>query len=878
MSSGKATVKSVLSADMVVLSGRPRAGGPPATRTLGLNYIQAPKLGNKDRPDEPFAFAARNYLRKLLVGKEVMFRVDYTVPNTGREYGAIYLNQENIAHTLVREGWADVREIRASDAENVDVEALYSYKAEAQAAKRGIWADDNSGIRKAHYNLEGDAEEFLEKYKGKPLPAIVESIRDGSTVRVCLTLPNNEYQYITLMISGIRAPIIRQGVAGTEDLVEPFAEEAKYFVESRLLQREVRVILELVGQNGNNIFGTIQHPAGNIAEALVANGLVKVADWSITHVTGGPTVLREAERKAQASKIRLWQDHVEKAKNQDHQFDATVARVMTGDTIIVRNTKGQERRLRLSNIKAPARLAQQKSVEIASFDYEAKEFLRKRLIGKSVHITIDYIKPPSDQFPETTECATVKVGDINVGEQLVLKGLADVIKSREDRSQFYDQLLVAEAKAKEEGKGKHSTKEPPKYKWSDASENAAKAKQFLPFFQRGGRTQAIVEYVANGSRFKLIIPKENCKMTFVLGGVRCPRSARTPGEKSEPFGAEALDFISRRCQQREVEIEIESLDKTGGFIGSMWLNKTENVAALLLEEGLASIHGYSAEQSKHASLLYAAERTAKQDRKNLWANVDPNAVVEEEEEVDAAKPIKKEYLDVVVSEIVSGGHFYVQVINQNIQALEKLMADLGNHHKSNSSAPETWKPRVNELISAKFTEDNQWYRAKVIRHVAESKSIEVLYVDYGNSETIPLTRSCPLPSQFSSLPQQAQEAVLSYVKVPAIKDDYGVEAANRFRDLVSGRQLVGVVEQREHNVLHLTLYDPSISQDPDRSLNAELVRDGLATVFLKTRYARHPTNQNLVAKFQESTTLAKRERLNLFEYGDNTADDEDSRY
>ncbi|KAF9094118.1 hypothetical protein BGX23_002501 [Mortierella sp. AD031] len=875
--SGKATVKSVLSADMVVLSGRPRPGGPPATRTLGLNYIQAPKLGNKDRADEPFAFAARNYLRKLLVGKEVMFRVDYTVPSTGREYGALFLNQENVAHTLVREGWADVREIRASDADNVDVEALYSYKAEAQAAKRGIWDDSTTGIRKAHYNLEGDADSFLEKYKGKPLQAIIESIRDGSTVRACLTLPNDEYQYITLMISGIRAPVIRQGVANTEDLVEPFAEEAKFFVESRLLQREVRVILEMVGQNGNNFFGSIQHPAGNIAEALVSQGLAKVADWSITHVTGGPATLRAAERKAQASKVRLWQSHVEKSKGKDTEFDATVARIMTGDTIIVRNAKGQERKLRLSNIKAPMRLAQQKGVEIASFDWEAKEFLRKRLIGKNVHVTIDYVKPPSDQFPETTECATIKVGEVNVGEQLVLKGLADVIKSRDDRSQFYDQLLVAESKAKEEGKGKHSAKEPPKYKWSDASEHAAKAKQFLPFFQRGGRTQAIVEYVANGSRFKLIIPKENCKMTFVLGGVRCPRAARTPGEKAEPFGAEALDFISRRCQQREVEIEIESLDKTGGFIGSMWLNKTDNVAAALLEEGLASIHGYSADQSKHSGLLYSAERAAKQERKNLWANEDPDAVVEEEE-VDTSKPIKKDYLDVVVSEIVSGGHFYVQIINQNIQSLEKMMSELGIHHKNASTAPESWKPRAGEIVSAKFTEDDQWYRAKVLRNVPESKSVEVIYVDYGNSETIPLTRVVPLPKQFSSLPQQAQEAVLSYVKVPELKEDYGLEAANRFRDLVSGRQLVGVVEQREHNVMHLTLYDPNVSQDPDRSLNAELVRDGLATVFTKTRYARHPGNQALVAKFQESTALAKRERLNLFEYGDNTADDEDSRY
>ncbi|KAG0237947.1 hypothetical protein BGW42_008047 [Actinomortierella wolfii] len=874
MSHGKATVKSVLSADMVVLQGRPRPGGPPATRTLGLNYIQAPKMGNKDRPDEPFAFAARNFLRKLCVGKEVMFRVDYTVPSTGREYGAIYLNQENVAHILVREGWADVREVRGSDAENVDVEALYSYKAEAQAAKRGIWSDTDKGIRKAHYTLDVDPEQFLEKYKGKQIPAIIESIRDGSTVRACLMLPNGEHHYITLMISGIRAPILRQGVAGQDDLIEPFAEEAKYFVESRLLQREVRIILEMVGQNGQSFFGSILHPAGNIAEALVSNGLAKVADWSITHVTGGPTTLREAERKAQANKIRLWQDHVTKAKSEDHVFDGTVVRILTGDTIILRTIKGTERKVRLSNIKAPNRLPQQKGVEVASYDYEAKEFLRKRLIGKNVHVTIDYVKPPTEQFPETTECGTIKVGEVNVGEQLVLKGLADVIKSREDRSQDYDKLLVAEQTAKNDARGKHSAKEPPKYKWSDASESAAKAKQFLPFFQRSGRTTAIVDYVASGSRFKLIIPKENCKLTFVLGGVKCPRAARSAGEKSEPFGNEALDFMTRRVQQREVEIEVDSLDKTGGFIGSMFLNKNDNVAVALLEEGLATIHSYSADQSKHANQLYAAERLAKTARKNIWTTVDPEGAAEEEVETDE-KPLKKEYLDVVVSEIVSGGHFYVQIINQNIKELEKLMTELGAYHKDPAvSSPPTWKPRIHEIVSAKFTEDNQWYRAKVLRNTPDGKSAEVLYIDYGNSETIPLSRVRPLPPKFSSLPAQAQEAKLSYVQVPALDEDYGHEAATRFRELVGGRQLVGVVDQREHGAMHLTLYDPEISQNPDRSLNNEMVRDGLARVSTKSRYARHPSNQVLVSGFQESMELAKRERLNMFEYGDNTADDD----
>lgn len=92
---------------------------------------------------QPFAFAARNYLRKLLVGKEVTFRVNHQA-QSGREYGTLELNQENVAYMLVREGWANVREVRASDAENVDVEALYSYKAEAEAAKRGIWQENES--------------------------------------------------------------------------------------------------------------------------------------------------------------------------------------------------------------------------------------------------------------------------------------------------------------------------------------------------------------------------------------------------------------------------------------------------------------------------------------------------------------------------------------------------------------------------------------------------------------------------------------------------------------------------------------------------------------------------------------------------------------
>lgn len=59
--------------------------------------------------------------------------------------------------------------------------------------------------------------------------------------------------------------------------------------------------------------------------------------------------------------------------------------------------------------------------------------------------------------------------------------------------------------------------------------------------------------------------------------------------------------------QRDVEIEIHDVDKSGGFIGALYLNKTENAAIAIAREGLATIHAYSADTLPWARQLYDAE-------------------------------------------------------------------------------------------------------------------------------------------------------------------------------------------------------------------------------------------------------------------------------
>jgi hypothetical protein len=73
-------VKAVLSGDTVVLQGASRAGTQAPELQLSLSHLSAPRIArHPDQRDEPFGWPAREYLRKVAVGKQVRFRVDYKV-------------------------------------------------------------------------------------------------------------------------------------------------------------------------------------------------------------------------------------------------------------------------------------------------------------------------------------------------------------------------------------------------------------------------------------------------------------------------------------------------------------------------------------------------------------------------------------------------------------------------------------------------------------------------------------------------------------------------------------------------------------------------------------------------------------------------------
>lgn len=263
----------------------------------------------------------------------------------------------------------------------------------------------------------------------------------------------------------------RDGRPANDGTAEPYGLEAHYFTEARLLQREVQIILESV--NNNNFVGTIVHPMGNIAESLLKEGLAKCVEWSLACVTGGPESYRKAQAGAKERKAKLWKDFVSSGPvipAKDKEFTGKVIEIVNGDAIMVKKSKTDIKKIHLASIRPPRLAEGEERPKVSGsqfrplydipFMFEAREFLRKKLIGQNVQITVDYIQPANTsasggEFPEKT-CCTVTIGGVNVAEALVSKGLATVVRYAADndqRSSKYDDLLAAEDKAMKSKKG-----------------------------------------------------------------------------------------------------------------------------------------------------------------------------------------------------------------------------------------------------------------------------------------------------------------------------------------------------------------------------------------------------------------------------------------
>lgn len=828
--------------------------------------------------------------------------------------------------------------MRLVDAQNV-----------AKNAKIGVHAEDKKAYKQRNLvwaDSKFDADAKLKSYKGKPVDVIVEHVLNGSSLRV--QLPTNEM--VVLHMTGVQAPTFKleevdkgdkkkkdeksaSSAPSTEgegkvraqrvEVAQPFAKEARNYTEMRLLHREVTVLLESTDKF-NNFFGTIiinedeksKEPV-TFQEALLLQGLARLAEWGAARSKYLPR-LRAAENEAKKQKLRIWKDYKapERSATADDakEYNAKVVEIVSGDTVRIKDDNGVEERVSLSSIRAP-RMGIRipgKNEPAEAWGVEAREALRKQVAGKKVQVRVDYRKTferpvfktekgtnkrvdTGEKESEERKMVSILVGGKSVAVDLVKEGFCTVIrhKSGEERSLFYDQLMLAETDAEKKGKGKHGNRKAPVHQINEVNDLGSAQK--LINVLKDKQAKAVVEKVLSGTRYKLLLPQDSIVITFSLNGVTSPsvRPKESP-EKPKPFAKEAIDFANDQLLFRDVVVTIDGVDKTGGFVGELSV-KSDNFAVKLLENGLAMLQR-SAEKLKNYSDLSEAQNKARgtdealdensvyPKGKNVWtvpANTFRSARQRTEKVRERAPTdrftllgTKDDSHQARVTCVADINKFYIQTADAeaDLAHLDELMGKLN----LDSQAAPTQQPELNSLVFAKFV-DGQWYRARVVEPVsAKDNKLAVLYIDFGNTERVGVNdlRILNKEQEIGKIAPVAQECKLAFVYPH--EEKYRQEATQSFKDMVEDRDLVAVFEYREGGVTYITIEEGEGVQS--ETVNETLVRDGL--VFVDTGLSRQRKNtlDKKLAKLQSLQNAAKDERRYLFEDGDVYQDDDDFEY
>ena len=168
------------------------------------------------------------------------------------------------------------------------------------------------------------------------------------------------------------------------------------------------------------------------------------------------------------------------------------------------------------------------------------------------------------------------------------------------------------------------------------------------------------------------------------------------------------------------------------------------------------------------------------------------------------------------------------------------------------------------LLLRVFLEDETWYRSRVVDDISARGDVSVLFVDYGNTETVKLTDIRPCPTTLQRCPRVAVKCRLEGLKVK----DVSAEMLATVKGLTEEKQcsciLIGeeLAEEGKVKVVRLMVTNESSGQ---QNLTSVIHQIGLS---LKLVYVLQNTCRRIdvvkVVGFLVCTV--KRIDLPLYEY------------
>eukprot|EP01080_Neovahlkampfia_damariscottae_P004341 gene4341-7697_t len=871
----KGVVKNVTSGDTLVVKHPKKQ----LEKYINLAGVEAPRFNKKEEKDESYGFAAREFVRKACIGKSVEFTVKYSNPKRRTDYCDVIVDDNSLSKLLLENGLA---KISAKAIEDGDSELIESEETGRQN-KKGLHSGTKDLPPIERTNIE--ATSIFKTIKNRTLDVVVEHVISGSTIKVLLPT----FEIVQVSFTGVKTPNVKfvEKDGQKEKKFEPYAKDAKAYTET-LLGKDVQIIFEGldVGEKYTDILGTVLVDKKPFSEGLFEKGLAKINDNTVGN-SKFISQFRTAEKKAQSEKTKIWKDYKPISSTlQDgdqNLISGKLVDIISGDTVKLL-LDDKEEIVSLSNVRSRS---DDKDSEIVShWNIEAKEFLRKRLVGKKLNVKVDYRrklerKQGEKKIEEERRYVTILDKGKSISVELVSAGLAVVQKYRDqEKSDSYDSLLKADSDARKTKKGMHGSVNKKKgFKTNselilkgenDKNETKITADASkICITNRDKKVRAVVSRVLNGARFKLYLPDESVTIIFALDGVSAPSLGKDP----KPFSKESLLFAQENLYLRDVNVYFDRLETKKGltFIGSLFLND-KDFALDLLNQGLGTLTK-SASKLKNFEKLQKAEVSSRAAKRNIFS-------IEQEERKPSTNQSNNrngivqgntQVFAVRVTEIDSAGHLYLQTPD-SAELLEKVDSEMKLLNLDESEVDKDFKPKVKELVLAKFSEDKCWYRAQILSN--EKQYYTVFYIDFGNKEKVKVSalRKLDQESELAKIKPQAKEAYLAYVHFHGA--NFKTESLNLVQDFCQGEDLVARHEYSLGKNIYVSLFDSK----GKFNLNADLIVNGFAFVTNNYHLTEGPQKDLFEKQLNElriKQQEAKNEKSGLWADGDVYDSDEE---
>ncbi|XP_072027405.1 uncharacterized protein [Amphiura filiformis] len=192
-------------------------------------------------------------------------------------------------------------------------------------------------------------------------------------------------------------------------------------------------------------------------------------------------------------------------------------------------------------------------------------------------------------------------------------------------------------------------------------------------------------------------------------------------------------------------------------------------------------------------------------------------------------PLPSSEFQAVVVFVNHPGSFFIHIANEeNAHAITKLGSDLNSYYSQPDR--QSIMPKEGGLCAAQFSQDNGWYRAKVVG-AASHNSAKVLFVDFGNEEVVNHTAIKKLSEEFHKIPVMAQHCCLGNVQPRADQggqwSSSSAAATYMRRQVTNGLCQIQVVDASTNPVTVELVYDAETGNST--KLSEDLIKKNLAS-------------------------------------------------